>query len=89
MTASRGGSYSQLVMNGLQRGGAFVVQFRTSTDFDAGRVAGRVEHIASGRTGTFDSAEALVDLLAGMLKDTQTPPVEGRQQQPTRRSSNE
>ena len=73
MTSPRGGSYSQLVMNGLQHGGAFVVQFRASTDFDAGRVVGRVEHIASGRTGMFDSAEALVDLLARMLKDANRP----------------
>ena len=47
-------------MNGLQHAGAFVIQFREGTDFGAGRVAGRVEHIASGRSGRFDSAAALV-----------------------------
>jgi len=55
-------------MNELQHAGAFVIQFRAGTDFGAGRVAGRVEHIASGRTGHFESPGALLDLLARLLK---------------------
>jgi hypothetical protein len=49
--------------------GAFVIQFRAGTDFSTGRVAGRIEHIASGRFGHFRSATALLDLLATFLKD--------------------
>ena len=60
-------------MNGLQHAGAFVIQFREGTDFGAGRVAGRIEHIASGRSGRFDSAAALLDLLATVLEDAQSP----------------
>ena len=59
-------------MNELQHVGAFVIQFRAGTDFGAGRVAGRVEHIASGRTGQFESAGALLDVLARLLKEAQS-----------------
>ena len=44
--------------------GAFVVQLRTSTDFDHGRIEGRVEHIESGGSAHFGSANELVDVLA-------------------------
>ena len=56
-------------MNGLQHAGAFVIQFRAGTDFAAGRVEGRVEHIASGRTACFESADELLTLLARGLKE--------------------
>jgi hypothetical protein len=59
-------------MNELQHAGAFVIQFRAGTDFGAGRVAGRVEHIASGRTVQFDSAGALLDVLARALKEAKS-----------------
>jgi hypothetical protein len=52
----------------LQYAGAFVVQFRAGTDFDADRVEGRVEHIASGRTACFESLEDLVAFLGQVLK---------------------
>ncbi len=48
--------------------GAFVVQFRAATDFDLGRVEGRVEHVASGRTAHFGSASELVEMLARLWK---------------------
>jgi hypothetical protein len=57
-------------MNGLQHEGAFVVQFRAGTDFDAGRVEGRIEHVATGRTGRFESAQELLVIIALVLKDT-------------------
>jgi hypothetical protein len=64
-------------MKALQRGrdfqrvGAFVVQFRTATDFEVGRVAGRLEHIASGVTAHFESAAELLELFARLWKDVQ------------------
>jgi len=61
-------------MNELQHVGAFVIQFRAGTDFSAGQVTGRVEHIASGCSGQFESAGAMVDLLARLLEQAQ--PIE-------------
>ena len=57
-------------MHGLQHAGAFVVQFRAGTDFDAGRVEGRVEHVATGRTARFESLQDLLAIIALALKDT-------------------
>jgi hypothetical protein len=68
MTPGRDAGYSQLAMNELQHVGAFVIQFRVGTDFSTGQVSGRIEHIASGRSGQFESAAALLDLLATFLK---------------------
>ena len=65
----RGDRYSQLAMNELQHVGAFVIQFRAGTDFTTGRIAGRAEHVASGRSGRFESVAALVDLIARLLKE--------------------
>jgi hypothetical protein len=59
-------------MHELQHGGAFVIQFRAGTDFGEGRVVGRIEHIASGRCGQFESAAALLELLARLLGDGRT-----------------
>ena len=56
-------------MNGLQHAGAFVIQFRAGTDFESGRVGGRLEHIASGRTACFESADQLLTLLARILRE--------------------
>jgi hypothetical protein len=69
MTVLRGDRYSQLAMNELQHVGAFVIQFRAGTDFTTGRVAGRAEHVASGRSGQFESVVAMVDLIARLLKE--------------------
>ena len=55
-------------MNELNHTGAFVVQFQTGTDFEAGRVEGRVEHVASGLTASFTSTEELLEALARLLK---------------------
>jgi hypothetical protein len=74
MTVSAGARYSQRAMNGLQHTNAFVVQLRAGTDFERGRVEGRVEHIASGRTGRFGSAAELLELLAGLLKPSMSLP---------------
>jgi hypothetical protein len=54
-------------MNGLQHTGAFVVQFQAGTDFERHRVAGRMEHVASGLTAHFESANELLQLFARFL----------------------
>lgn len=53
----------------FQSSGAFVVQFQTGTDLDRGRVAGRIEHVASSRTANFESVTELLELIARMLRD--------------------
>ena len=55
----------------FQRIGAFVVQFRATTDFEVGQVAGRLEHVASGVTAHFESAAELLELFARLWKDVQ------------------
>jgi hypothetical protein len=54
-------------MNGLQHTGAFVVQFGTNTTVSAGRVEGRIEHVASGETARFESAGQLFAFVDRML----------------------
>lgn len=54
-------------MKGLQHTSAFVIQFRGSTDLRADPLPGRVEHVVSGRTATFQSIEELPQLLRKML----------------------
>jgi len=54
-------------MNGLQHASAFVVQFRSVADEHGGDLAGWVEHVASGRTATFESVQELPGRLTRML----------------------
>lgn len=68
MTRARAARYFQTAMKGLQHTNAFVIQFRRSMDPCADRLPGRVEHVASGRTATFESIEELPQLLQKMLK---------------------
>jgi hypothetical protein len=58
-------------MSGLPHAGAFVVQFRVGSDFESGRIEGRVEHIASGETARFDSVAALLAIFARLLEEAQ------------------
>ena len=53
-------------MNDFHYVGAFVVQFRTATDFGANHVEGRIEHIASGSTAHFESASELLAAIERM-----------------------
>jgi len=46
---------------------AFVVQFRTETDVERGRFAGRVEHAMSGQASLFHSLEELLAFMASVL----------------------
>ena len=68
MTRKQSRRYSQGVMRGLQHARAFVIQFRSADEHDAARLAGRVEHVASGRTATFQSIDDLPQLLVSMLR---------------------
>lgn len=56
---------------------AFVVQFRTDTDVAAGRMAGRVEHVVSGRSGHFSSLASLVAFIERVLREVNTERREG------------
>lgn len=49
--------------------GAFVLQLGPGTDMAAGRLEGRVEHIASTRSARFGSLDELLSLLKEMLAD--------------------
>ena len=59
-------------MNELQHIGAFVIQLRAGTDFRTGRVSGRAEHSASGRCGPFESAGALLGVVATLFEQAQS-----------------
>lgn len=54
-------------MRGWQQANAFVVQFRKAGEGEEGRPSGRVEHVESGRTATFQSIDELPQLLMTML----------------------
>jgi hypothetical protein len=61
--------YSQPAMNGLHPGSAFVIQFRMDADLVDDKLAGRIEHVVSGKTMNFQSIHDLPELLRRMLKD--------------------
>ena len=46
---------------------AFVVQFQSDTAVEQGYLAGRVEHVVSGQTTTFQSLETLLAFIAQVL----------------------
>jgi hypothetical protein len=65
-------------MKGLQHSSAFVIQFRGAAETGADRLPGRVEHVASGRTATFQSVEELPQLLLKMLSSAASDDEHGR-----------
>ncbi len=58
-------------MEAWQYTAAFVIQFRPETDIAAGRLEGRVEHIASTKATRFHSLDELLTFIANVL--TQAP----------------
>ena len=54
-------------MESWQSKAAFVVQFRETTDIEAGRVEGKIEHISSYQSARFQSVEELLAFVAGVL----------------------
>jgi len=63
--------YSQVAMNGLHPGNAFIIQFRTELNSSDVKLTGRIEHVLSGKTTTFDSLNDVPGLLLEMLRDCQ------------------
>ena len=59
--------YSPLLMERWQYNAGFVVQFREDTDVEAGRLEGKVEHIASHEAIRFHSIEELLGFIASVL----------------------
>ena len=53
--------------------GAFVLQLGPGTDLGAGRLEGRLEHVASTRSARFGSVDELLAALRDMLADAQRP----------------
>lgn len=51
----------------LPAGRAFVVQLRSQSDPSAGLFVGRVEHVASGDSARFSSAEGLLAFMTRVL----------------------
>ena len=49
------------------RHAAFVVHLATDPDAPAGQARGRVEHVSTGRTARFESADELVRFMRGTL----------------------
>ena len=47
---------------------AFVVQFGRETDLESGRLAGRVEHVVSGKVTRFQSLDELVAFMTEVLR---------------------
>jgi hypothetical protein len=55
------------MLNGWQHRRSFVIKFSSDTNPEEGRFVGRVEHVASGKTTRFESADALVSFLNDTL----------------------
>jgi hypothetical protein len=60
-------------MRTWQSNAAFVVQFREGTDLEAGRLEGKVEHIASYKAARFHSVDELIAFMARMLTEIRNP----------------
>jgi hypothetical protein len=48
---------------------AFVVQFRQETVVDTGPIAGRVEHVVSGKFARFQSLDELMAFMIEVLRE--------------------
>jgi hypothetical protein len=60
-------------MRAWQSNAAFVVQFREGTDLEAGRLEGKVEHIASYKAARFHSVDELIAFMARVLTEIRNP----------------
>ena len=60
-------------MRTWQSNAAFVVQFREGTDLEAGRLEGKVEHIASYKAARFHSVDELITFMARVLTEIRNP----------------
>ena len=64
------------MMNGWQHKGAFVIQFMADADIESGRLAGRVEHVASSKAAHFHTLDELLVFLGRVLTDVRAAPQE-------------
>lgn len=67
MTASPEPTIVVSGMEDWQSRAAFVIQFRPGTDIGAGRLEGKVEHIASYEAARFHSIDELLAFIARVL----------------------
>jgi hypothetical protein len=73
MTEVRTAQYCRSSVEAWQSKAAFVVQFRESTDIGAGRLEGKVEHIASYESVRFHSLDELLTFVARVLAGIRDP----------------
>lgn len=73
MTASGGDRYCPWLMEPWQSKAAFVVQFRESTAIEAGRLDGKIEHLASCKAARFHSLDELLSFIARVLDEIRDP----------------
>lgn len=69
MTGTRSVHYCPRMMEAWQSKAAFVIQFRESTDVEAGRLDGKIEHIASCADTRFHSLDELLAFIARVLEE--------------------
>jgi hypothetical protein len=69
MTHTGGVHYCRSSMEGWQSKAAFVIQFRETTDIEAGRLEGKVEHIASYKATRFHSVDELLAFVGRVLTE--------------------
>ena len=69
MTRAADESYCPMLMEGWQSRAAFVIQFREGTDVEAGKVEGRIEHIASYRSTRFQSVDEMFTFITRVLNE--------------------
>ena len=68
MTHSGIGPYSASMLNGWQHKRSFVIKFSLDANAEERRFSGRVEHVASGQTTHFESADVLIGFMNDVLK---------------------
>jgi hypothetical protein len=73
MTEGWAGTIVVRGMEGWQSKAAFVIQFRENVDFEAGRLEGKVEHIATYEASRFRSLEELLAFMARVLAGVRKP----------------
>jgi hypothetical protein len=65
----------------------FVVQFSQDADLSHGRLAGKLEHVDSGRSVRFASAEELNEAFSRIFRDVDEPQTDRDTESPARNHS--
>jgi len=76
MTGFTRSAYYPFMRERWQYKAAFVIQLTPETDIEAGRLEGRVEHVASHQAARFHSLDELLEFIAAVLaevRDTEHP----------------